>query len=340
MQLTLWTILLFLLPIDLRLAVNDGVINKSVINNSVIEVELKKVAIVSETQVKLSDLLTLRAADRRLETAMENTILGRAPRVGYQKLISRHKVLAALSKLRSAKNAWSIVSTNNSVIVKAVGESYALYDVIHLAEKQLRKDLKSQYSTFDIRSIVKQKDILRPHGKVDLRVKQVDVANVKKRMRVWVDIKVASVHYQTIPVWFAVSVQKFTLVAKHKIRSGQVLNNNMFYRKEIDVTGVAGKVVAAETLLVDKRLRVHLQENGVLTHAVLEQLPEVVAGNEVRVSVHNGSIKILTKAIALQDGHVGDTVMVSNLKSDENYLTIVVGRHQVQIGQEQHHENE
>ena len=63
----------------------------------------------------------------------------------------------------------------------------------------------------------------------------------------------------------------------------------------------------------------------------MERVPEVAKNQKVIVHAEVGSARLITKAIALQDGRLGDEIMVLNPHSNLNYLAKVIGKDQLVV---------
>jgi flagella basal body P-ring formation protein FlgA len=64
--------------------------------------------------------------------------------------------------------------------------------------------------------------------------------------------------------------------------------------------------------------------NTIIRERMLELIPAVLKGDEVRVLYDSNGLKIETKAIAQENGQVGDSIKVINPQSNKTlYVTIL-----------------
>jgi flagella basal body P-ring formation protein FlgA len=58
----------------------------------------------------------------------------------------------------------------------------------------------------------------------------------------------------------------------------------------------------------------------------LEEMPQILRGQEVTVEVRHGSVAIETSAVAVREARLGEPVTLQNPSSHKNYAARVVGQ--------------
>jgi flagella basal body P-ring formation protein FlgA len=81
------------------------------------------------------------------------------------------------------------------------------------------------------------------------------------------------------------------------------------------------------------RMRTHhiLTVGRVVLKEDLEEIPQVLRGQEVTVEVKHGAVEIETSAVALREARLGEPVTLQNPTSHMTYAARVVGQGRVAV---------
>lgn len=150
-----------------------------------------------------------------------------------------------------------------------------------------------------------------PADDVQLRVG--DVAGRWPRARVAVPVG----HWQdgrllrTQTVWVAVRWWRTLDVYATDEAAGASMPDVRVTRTRVDIAGIGGEPVAADTLAADLRLAQPVRRGRPLLATDFEPMPAVRRGDDVDVEVVRGAIALRARGRALADGGIGDVVVVA-----------------------------
>jgi flagella basal body P-ring formation protein FlgA len=136
-----------------------------------------------------------------------------------------------------------------------------------------------------------------------------------------------------LPFWWAVKAFGPVTVARRGLRAGEQVHPSDLAIEERDIAGSAGYLLSADPGLGEARWRVtrFIRPGGVLRRSDLEPSPEVLRGQEIRVSVVSDVFTVETTGIARDEGRVGEVIAVSRPGTAERYFAEVTGQREALI---------
>lgn len=128
-----------------------------------------------------------------------------------------------------------------------------------------------------------------------------------------------------VPVRFSGS-RKIT-VASHDLSSDKPLTRSDIKLKKVSISqDASGQIAHSLKSVVGKTLTVPVSKGTPIRLSSLNQAVRVHSGQHVTVHVHAGQVSVTATAIALQQGRVGQSILVKNPKSGKHYR-VKVTRH-------------
>jgi flagella basal body P-ring formation protein FlgA len=118
---------------------------------------------------------------------------------------------------------------------------------------------------------------------------------------------------------------------RDRVRAGTTLTADMFSTIAIDALSTDRDYVAALSQLVGKQARRSLSPGKPVRADYVSQ-PTVVRADElIRLVYETNQVRITVKGKALEDGAVGETIRVVNVRSNKTLTGIVRGPSQVAV---------
>ena len=154
-----------------------------------------------------------------------------------------------------------------------------------------------------------------------------------KRVRVWAIASDKDGKARRTPSWWAVKAFAPVMVARRALRAGEQVRPGDLSVEERDVAGAGETLLAADPGVESARWRAtrFVQAGALLRRADLEPAPQVLRGQQIRVSVVAETFTIETTGIAAGEGRLGDVIAVSKPGTPERYFAEVTGERQVLI---------
>jgi len=150
---------------------------------------------------------------------------------------------------------------------------------------------------------------------------------LRNRMCAWVE---QPGRRERVAVWFKVRAIKAVPVLARDLRARERVRDADIRVEERDIAGLRHPAVLPEAA-VGKRVTRYLAAASILTTSDLEQLPAVLASQQVAVRVVTGSVVIETTGIAEEEGRRGDTIRVRNAAGDGVFHARVASEKKVEV---------
>jgi flagella basal body P-ring formation protein FlgA len=299
---------------------------------SPVTISLGDAVTVEREQLTLGDIAHVSGAEP-WRSRLDNLGLGPAPRAGLTRKVERESVVALVREHfgRSVTMTWEGAS---KVTVRRAAKEYSAETFVHPARDYLVRHLhekRPDLSRVDVKPVSPLLPVSLPSGDLSLKLRPIHGDALAKRAGVWVDVSVNGKYVNSLPVWFAVSAYRPTMVAVRNLARLERLNADDTRVEERDVAGLSAEPVSAEILLSSMRARQMLAAGQTLLKTDVEPAPSVVRNQEIQVQVRSGGVVIETSGIAMQEGHVGDRVSVRNPGSQKDYLAQVISEGVVMV---------
>lgn len=201
--------------------------------------------------------------------------------------------------------------------IKSTGQA-----LLNKAKTALKNQLASQYSRIEVNSLSQPTDseFALDSFKVELKTSFPSA----KRICVWL------VHdKKRVAVWFDVRVYERVLVANKDLSYSTPIQSSVFSWEERNIAGLKGQ--PAKALPQGVQLKSSIQQGTVLLTSQIKEMPLVLKGQGLKVSLHNNSIRVVMDAIALSDGAFGQTITVKNPLNQESFVAKVTGTQQAEV---------
>ena len=295
-----------------------------------LSVELRGEASVNKSIYVLADLATVQG-DVAAASRLAGVQLGRSPRPGYWANLTKNEIAARLEQVIPGINKRIVWTGSETVRIGTVGAAHSAAPIIEHAREALQQSLYRRFEHVDIELASEPSDVILPQGKLQLSVSNLDDVIPAKRFAVWVDMSIDGEHYQSLPIWFRVTIPADVVTAGRDLERYEVLELDDLRTTRVDVTTVGGRPVFDREELVGLRVRKPVAAGGVLVHGLAEPAPAIQQGQLIEVVASSGRILLRSKAIALADGELDERIAVQNRSSGERYFATVVAPGYAQV---------
>ena len=192
-------------------------------------------------------------------------------------------------------------------------------DLVRLAQTALQQSWQQDFEKLELQPVAAPTGSSLPLSGFKIRLP----AAIHSRAAVWLEQK-----QQALQIWFKVRAWKKVWVARRPLAAGETLKPEDFSRQTRNIAGL-GQL--PEKIPARSRLKNRLPEGTALTAAFVEPLPAVRSGHTVDVTVKEGSIRIHSMAIAMQDGRCRQNIRVKNARSQQWFRAVVIGENAVEV---------
>lgn len=224
------------------------------------------------------------------------------------------------------KDVASVEAANPAVAAR-IG-NYPADSLFGVAREHLEQHLKRHHPSvvrFDVSLAGNLTDMRIPAASISVVPRPISGARVLPRMCVWLDVMRDGKPYRRMPVWLNVRAYAPVVVVRQSLAPRQKLSNLAVVQEERDIAKLQGNALKTSDEAIGKRARHHIPAGTVLRESDVEPSPVVLADQEINVLVASGAVVVETKAVAEEEGHVGEYIRVRNPSSAAIFVARVVG---------------
>lgn len=168
-----------------------------------------------------------------------------------------------------------------------------------------------------------------PAGALSIEVGQIAGRWPRARAGVPVRLNVEGQTPRTTTVWIAATDERTVETYVEAYDANTPGMSMRTERAQVDMVCCAGEAIASIAELADRRLRHAVRAGTPVMRDDLVPMPMVVAQQQVAVAVERGSVRIVTPGVALQDGAVGERILVRAAQARQAVSARVVERGEV-----------
>ncbi|MFZ6646141.1 flagellar basal body P-ring formation chaperone FlgA [Undibacterium sp. TJN25] len=284
-----------------------------------VQVDLSADVAISQKRFTLGQIAVVKTDDNEIRKTVESLEVGQAPRVGYVEQYTKEeldRLIHSRVPLMRAALDWHGAK---AVKVRAAGHSLDNAKVVESAREYLAKELGAKFKRVELNSAAPVADIELPTGEVSMTCRPLEMGRLYSRAPIWVDIRVNGEVYRSVVVTFTIKVAQEVYVAKRDLPAGTIALPSDFETRTEDVTDNPEGLVSANGLSEATRLRKAVGRGQMLRREQLSPEGLVFRGDSVKLILAEGGVVIETRAIAQQDGVVGQLVKVKPETSAEAF---------------------
>ena len=292
-----------------------------------VQIELRGATSLPGVDVRLGDVATVRSIEPELARRVRDIRIADRPALGFSRTFDRADVHAALASAGVPRDAVALTGAERTVAQPAtrVLEAEALRRVADaILEKTLLAD-PDVVTRFEPLRPIRQERVPAGRTSVQLRGRAVPDRSAITRATVAVDVVVDGAVWRTIDVDYRLQRFVTATTVVRAIPRGARLSRADLTPVEVELGSRRGHhfaraedlvgLVAARDLAVGRPL---LVDDATA--------PTVVQKNDpVRLISRRGRIQIAVRAVALEDGAIGDHVQVKNLAGGQPVQAVVHG---------------
>ena len=289
-----------------------------------LQLELRADVVVTGSHILMSDLTSVASANKQLKDAVESMRVGNAPRVGHVERYTRAELEQQMrSRLipYSGKIEWSGA---NAIKVRSAGQILPGDKLSEEIKEIVKSELKAKYASVELNSSSPLADVELPVGEVSWKLRPIDVDHLFSLLPVWVDVSVNKQPYRAVTVSFLLKLKTNVYVAHRDLPVGTVVATEDFEAKLEDVSDIAQEVMPIADVEMPARVKKAVKKGQILMRDQLSQQGMVFRGDSVKLMLTDGGLMIETRAIAEQDGNVGQLVKVKPETSDAAVTALIV----------------
>ena len=294
-------------------------------------ISLKETAIVTERQTVLGDIAAIQAGDADTVERLAAIPIAMAPKPGYSDRITREEVkrcvrarVPAMRDMLTWEGAAAVTVETSGTVVEG-GRLRAL------ALQEVTRALSPRYERVEAHA-APLADVMVMPGAATLKARPVDVTHgITHSVPVWIDIFVDGTFARAVDVPVEVEATATVRVARTDLMIDHMPQPTDFETRRVDVARLGSDVVMAGKDLAGMRIRRPVRAGAVLVSEDLQERPAVVRGEMVTLRLAANAVRVESRAIALGEGAVGDSVWVRRESSGASLRTQVVGPGTVEV---------
>lgn len=278
----------------------------------------------------LEDIVDLEGLAPQRKVHLANVEIGKTPRPGQWTQVTQTQVFAALVQRLPGLARGLRWEGPAFIRIRGGGVRCDMDALKQSAYRYLLDRLRRQYDQVAIQIAGEPRPVITTVGRVTFHPKVPQVRHVNKRIPVWVDILVEGRHFQTVPLWFDVSVHLPVWVAQKDLAPKEPMATDSVIQRLENISGLGGEPLKASSVAGLRAVH-KLAAGMIITAEDVEPIPAVSQGDLITVYAVHGKVRLQVKAVALADGRVSDRIEVQNPGSGESFRATVIGTKQAMV---------
>ncbi|MEW6745873.1 MAG: flagellar basal body P-ring formation chaperone FlgA [Planctomycetota bacterium] len=270
------------------------------------------------TQLRLGDVATLEGGDPIARDRLASVDLGRGPRLGYPRVISKTGLATYLRTLGIEAEEYELrgadacrVSLRTRVVTKD--------EILSAARQFLERDLGREGERIELRFDHSLADIRVPHGSgsYELAVEGAEVTTAASTARVRVSVLVDDAVLDSVPLSFEVHRYAPVVVADAPVARDADLAAAALIVREDEITRLRGTPARSLGELAGRKARRAISRGEMLFLEDTFVPPVVKRGELVTVLYRKAGLSVEARGIARGEGAAGDVVTILNVDSQK-----------------------
>lgn len=295
-----------------------------------VRIALKDSAVVAGMRMTVADLAQVEASDARLQAMVAQLELANAPAVGSIERYGREEIQRALrSRVPGLPPiAWEGAHDTRVIRAEQAADTNA---IARIAIEALEQALAGRFAELNVTLQGQLAPIALPLGIVRYQPRVIPSARFLAHRVVQIDAYVDDRFIRTIAVPLHVHALQEVLAVRQATPSGSSLSVKDVVPMRMDADQVPEDVIGIGDVAADLRVRHPLQAGQVVVRRAVGQPLAVASGEAVKLIAVAGSVVVEARAIAQQDGDIGQIVLVRAEKSTAAVPARVTGVGVVQV---------
>lgn len=289
-------------------------------------VTFKQSAVVANEQIHLRDVADVSGVEDELRSRLEALPVASLPPDGLRRVVRRD---SAMHAIKSAESSLTIDARGATQVFVSLRTQRVAAERLHgIAREHLEAHLRAvapSVSRLVVEPVGALGDLQVAGGEIDIEPRALKNTRPAKRICVWLDVRRDGKAYRSIPVWMSVQAYAPVLTTTRAFEPRENIPPSAVARAERDIAAVRGDWLSGDDEIAGRRTRFHVPAGAVLRRRDVELSPVVLTDQEVDVRVAVGAVVIQTKAVAEEEGHVGEYIRVRNPSSASIFMARVVG---------------
>ena len=299
--------------------------------DSVATLNLKPEVTVRGGALTLGQLLDVKTDDAGLAKMIEAIPIGKAPFPGRVRLIGAETIRIRL--LYEGIDPRLVTFNGGHVKVRTDAIKLSSKEIVNRAIDFARKLLPFTHDDVDIVVVRAPQDAVIPKGeaKPTLKVSQSGSSKPWGKTQFIVRVIVGDEEVLRAPVFLDIKVFGNVAVTLADIRRGEGFTDTNVGLRRMDITHSSKTMSTVDSFLGKKAGR-PIRAFTPLTHTMLARTgPVMRRGDLVTMLVEEAGLRIIAQAQVVEDGRVGQTVRVRNLRSKRDAYGRVVDARTVRV---------
>ncbi|MFW5985971.1 MAG: flagellar basal body P-ring formation chaperone FlgA [Halanaerobiales bacterium] len=286
----------------------------------------------SASFVRLGDIARIEGLTGEKLEEIKSINLGKTLDPGYTKQISRGHIRLLLQNKGFSYSDLQL-DIPDRVRVKTANKKLTGEELIKFASQYLQHKADYPADRVEIKPRYSPPDITLPDRvyilEAELQDKTKISGNVPLRVLIIIDDNV----YRKVHMSFQVLIKHEVYTAKRKISPGEKIKEDDFKLAAVNLSGTKGDLITDldNSLIENGVVRAPIPKDGVLTDYYLT-IPDIVKnGDEIKVEIVSGNIKVLTTVKARENGKKDEYIEVENIKTGHIFKARVIKSNLVRV---------
>ncbi|MCD6186482.1 MAG: flagellar basal body P-ring formation protein FlgA [Deltaproteobacteria bacterium] len=293
-------------------------------------IEVQQKTIVKNEHVRLGDIAHISGGDQKFMQRLGALIISKAPLPGKTRSLTARYIRLRLKQADINIGQVKLVVPEKAIITRS-SITISKEKIAGIVSAYIKKKFAGRGDEIILKSVVVQKDLLLPKGKVAYRIINKKQAGFSGCMAVYVDFTVDGYFHEKIRAIVDIETLANVVVAIRPLGRHKIITQADISVKRIDISKLQVNIISDPEKVIGRRTKRSIDPATVLRTDLVELPPIVKRGDVVTIIAEAGGMRITALGKVKKKGHKGERLKVINLNSKKVIYARVVDANTVRV---------
>ena len=295
-----------------------------------VTIEVQQKTIVKNEHVRLGDIAHISGGDQKFVQRLGALIISKAPLPGKTRSLNARYIRLRLKQADINIEQLKLVVPEKAIIARSsiIISKEKIADIVSAYIKKKSADRGDEIT---LKSVIVQKDLVLPKGKVAYRIINKKQAGSSGPMAVYVDFTVDGYFHKKIRAIVDIETLANVVVTTRPLGRHKIIRQADISVKRIDISKLQVNIISDPKKVIGRRTKRSIDPATILRTDLVELPPIVKRGDLVTIIAEAGGMRITALGKIKKKGHKGEILKVINLNSKKEIYARVVDANTVRV---------
>ena len=297
---------------------------------AVVTIEVQQKTVIGKEHVRLGDIARISGGDQKFVQQIGALIISKAPLPGKTRTLNERSIKLRLKQAGIDIGQVKLIVPEKAIIARS-SMTISKEKIAGIVSEYIKKKAAAMGDGTTLKSVIVQKDIVLPKGKVAYRIINNKQAGYSGRRAIYIDFTVDGYFYKKIRAMVDIETLANVVVTIRPLGRHKIIRQADIAVKRIDISKLQVNIINDPEKVIGRRTKRSIDPATVLRTDLVELPPIVKRGDVVTIIAEAGGMRITALGKVKKKGHKGERLKVINLNSKKEIYARVVDANTVKV---------